>query len=237
LRLTQESTFIAFSENDVTGFNRWIPFYFELHMHYDYTASEIEDILENIANTLTLYSENRNALFSTNQLIWTAVRLSPAQYNITLVVIPDTDELMITSATSVERIVISTDKTYHEYLFSTFIIESRMTISGDIFYSSRVSIETRINAETLSINPNYGIASMAGYGINNFELIFPAGFANILEYEVIERQSMDDDVEMFATVIIFSSYEESIVFRPFIRIEYGYSNVGYIVPALPVFIN
>jgi len=238
LILDQNDTFIALSNNDASGYNRWVPFYFFLQTDLDYNVEEVEAYLkENIAE-LTLYDEKNVAILTTNELIWSPYKLEENKYNLTLVIQADLNITTFNETTKLNKVVLDIKGEKVDYLLDNYLIEARETISEDSLYSSQSTIETSILEEELSSSINYGIAGKEIESIRSLELHYPNGFANISSY-AFETSEIDGTGNLvYHAKIYFSQPSNKVVFRPFIQVNYSNGDLGgWLIPALPAYIK
>lgn len=237
LKLTQNSTYIALSSDNNTGYSRLIPFYFLFEADYDYTQEEITEMLNSSIEEVVLSFDEESAFFSASDLFWGVNHISECKYNVTLSVVPSIDELSINGIINVDSIsFISNDKEY-KYDFTNFTIDIKETAEMESFFYSSVSpIESYLN-EVFEATVQYGIVADSDFSIKGLELYYPNGFAGLVSYEILETTLDDNGLELFTIHFRFISDVQSIVFRPFIKIYYDENEVGLIPVSLPMIIN
>jgi hypothetical protein len=242
LRLTQGNTYVSISNNDMSEYSRIIPFYFSYipYSGFDvetpreqHNVESITEQFEIYLTTMSIHFKNSPIIFTTNYLNWSAFEISPNEYNITLIISPEIEDLQIDGIMLVDKIVFN-DK--YSFEFHNYIIEAKETISEKVFFITDTPIETTIN-ESLVSTGLYGILPLTGETINGFELIFPNNFSNIIKYEIVDANISDEGIFEYRVQIFFSENERNVVFRPFIKILHGNNQIAWAIPPLPTFIN
>lgn len=232
LKLDQGNAFISISKNNIDGYNRWIPFYFYLETDTDLEPEEAETLLnENIAQA-TLYSDKQNELFTTTQLIWSAYKLDAGSYNLTLVLIPELDQLDMEGVQQIDKIILRSDKSNCEYDLSNYLIEARDTIPEDQLYVSLSSMESQVQ-DDLTAQVDYGFKKN-GNDVNALDLDFPSEFTDIVNYKVNNATSTEEDTIEYSVSVLLNSKDSKTVFRPFLKVEYN-NTIGWLIPSVPVY--
>ncbi|MCL1990892.1 MAG: hypothetical protein FWG67_08400 [Defluviitaleaceae bacterium] len=235
LQLTQDNTFMSISSSNSDSFNRMIPFYFRYISSFESDEETITKLFNDYFDSVTIYFNDNSLTFTTNEISWTAGRDSLTEYNPILYIMIEIDELLMTDALTIDRIVLNRNDDY-SFEIPNFSIEARETISEEIFIVTSSPVMTTMDEE-LEIYGTYSILPVTGEEIHSFELIFPEYFANIDKYEIVDVSINEDDTYEFRVRISFSEYSETIVFRPFIRIEFGTNQVAYMIPLMPLYVD
>ena len=244
LQIDHEDTYIAISKNDISGTNRWIPFFFSFEFDTDVSAEAIEELLNNRITSASLINDEGILFFSTDDLIWSVFKVGKNLYNPTLVVVPSVSEIVTDEIIKVSKIVLYEGNNPREYNLVNYLIETHETIYEDDICSARATIGTEIQ-ENLVARVHYGLYCESDT-INSFELIFPPEFANIQEYKIIDIEHSEYDAtdhkeweEKVITYVIdvhFAVPMKKTVFRPFIGVSNSVVS-GRVIPALPAYIN
>jgi len=237
LELNQSDAYVSISSNDLTGYNRWLPFTFRLEQKGNTNNESIVALLNKNVKKATLYSETNENLFSTNELIWTALEMEDGSYNLALVIIPNLDELKLDKATNVRRITFDTiDGEKIEYTLPSYVVEARETIRENELYVATTTVEVGIQQD-LSATVTYGF--IGNIEMTDFALDYPKNFANISKHEIYEPIiSEDEGISEYQVALYFSEPAEpnqKIVFRPFLQV-YSENNSGWLIPPLPAYI-
>lgn len=129
LAYDQELAYIALSKNDVSGYNRWIPFYFVVQVAEGCSVDEVEDALSRHVREIRLFAKGGELVFSTEELIWSAFQLPGGVSNLSLVVIPECGALKCDGTVTLERLALLIDEKTVEFPISDYIIEEKETSS------------------------------------------------------------------------------------------------------------
>ncbi|MCL2051539.1 MAG: hypothetical protein FWG91_07425 [Lachnospiraceae bacterium] len=234
LQLIQIDSYIAISSNDITAYNRGIPFYLSVETKGKNNAEDVTDFFYETFDSVMLYSDAHGILFSTDSFIWAMAENTENQYNITLFIRPGLDEFIITEATKVDKIIFSANNEKMEYDLINCTVEAKETILEDKLYVASAVMLTDIN-EDLSAAISYGFFENTA-SVEGIELYYPAGFAKIEKHDFPEMTYRDDGVVYYQGYLHFLSKNEKVVFRPFIQVNYDGSS-GWVVPAVPAYIN
>lgn len=234
LILTQGDTFIAISSNDPYEHNRSIPMYFTYLSNISTNNNDITRMLNLYLASIELYFKNNSSL-KLNNLNWTSAEITPYNFNINLTVELGLEDLYFFDKAHVSHIIFNSNLNY-VFEFTNLLIESRDTISEDIFYVSSTPVIATTN-DDLTLYVRYGITPFAGGSIEGFKLIFPEEFSNLIRYEIVHYYTDDNGIYRFEIRKYFSEYRSEIFFRPFIRIEHNNGQQSYLLPFMPVLIN
>ncbi len=232
LTLDQGNAYIAFSENDITGFNRWLPFYFKITTDKELTADSAEELLNNNINQAKLYLNTNLELYKTNQLIWSAYKVDDTTFNLTLVIIPEIDALNINGVTQIDRIVLSSESSYFEYDLGNYLIEQRETIPEDELWVSASPIEAIIEGD-LTTDLYYSITQLK-YNVDEFDIDFSEQYDEIKDYTVKDDIVIEDNIVEYTVEVSLKQQPNGTVFRPFIQVKYN-NQIGYMIPVVPVY--
>ena len=232
LTLDQEIAYISISKNDISGYNRWLPFYFTFSSEDDLTEKQVEKVLNDNIKKATLNAEN-GEVYSTQQLIWSAYKLENNQYNLTLVLIPELNTLVSDEPINIKYINLYDSKDSYTYSLASYLVESKETIAEDEMYVSLSSMESDI-LEDYSVNVNYGIIGN-GNKVSDFSLEYSNDFTPVLSYVLANtNQTEDNETEYSVKIQLNGNYKKS-VFRPFLKVTYNDGKSGYLIPSLPVY--
>ena len=232
LTLDQEIAYISISKNDISGYNRWLPFYFTFSSEDDLTEKQVEKVLNDNIKKATLNTEN-GEVYSTQQLIWSAYKLENNQYNLTLVLIPELNTLVSDEPINIKYINLYDSKDSYTYSLASYLVESKETIAEDEMYVSLSSMESDI-LEDYSVNVNYGIIGN-GNKVSDFSLEYSNDFTPVLSYVLANtNQTEDNETEYSVKIQLNGNYKKS-VFRPFLKVTYNDGKSGYLIPSLPVY--
>ena len=237
LTIDQDSTYISLSKNDVSGYNRWVPFYFVLQGNDSCSESAVEEELGEKIKSIILLSEDNKTIFSTSELIWSAFKLPGGTFNLSLVVVPECGNLgnaEIVTVNSLELLV-EGNKTI-SYSLNSYVIEERDTLSDDYSYISMSTMDTTYT-EDLTALVDYGFYMTNGEKIASIQIDYPQNFSDIREYEILEIEKRSEKEHIFTIAYHFSNANPKTMFRPFIRVIYENGQTGWRVPPLPAFIN
>lgn len=231
--LDQGNAYISISKNDIEGYNRWVPFYFQLTTDKDFTIEEVESLLKEkiIQATLSIGEEE---FYETKQLIWSAYKIGENTYNLTLVLIPDIGEFPIKGVQTIDTITLSSKEKKQEYSLPSYLIEERDTITEDELFVSLSSMESDVD-EKLMAQVNYGITKNKN-DIVKFELDFPKELNDIVDYNIINTNKKDDKNE-YSVSIQLKDKDTKTVFRPFLKVSYDDGKSGWMIPSVPVYFN
>ncbi len=232
LTLDQEIAYISISKNDISGYNRWLPFYFTFSSEDDLTEKQVEKVLNDNIKKATLNTEN-GEVYSTQQLIWSAYKLENNQYNLTLVLIPELNTLVSDEPINIKYINLYDSKDSYTYSLASYLVESKETIAEDEMYVSLSSMESDI-LEDYSVNVNYGIIGN-GNKVSDFSLEYSNDFTPVLSYVLANtNQTEDNETEYSVKIQLNGNYKKS-VFRPFLKVTYNDGKSAYLIPSLPVY--
>ena len=234
LILTQGDTFIAISSNDPYEHNRSIPMYFTYVSNISTNNDDITRMLNFHLASVELYFENNSSL-QLNDLHWLSAEVNPYTFNINLTIRLGIEDFNFPNKEYVSHIIFNSN---HDYMFefTNLLIESRDTISEDIFYVSSTTVVATTN-DDLALYVRYGITPFAGGSIEGFKLIFPEEFSSSIRYEIVHSHIDDNGIYRFEIRKYFSEYRSEIFFRPFIQIEHDNGQLAYLLPLMPVLIN
>lgn len=233
LHLDQGDTYMAISDNDIDGMNRWVTFYFYLETALDYDDVEVTSVLRKTFSETTIFTD-KDETYVTETLIWTAVRAAPKSYNLTMAIIPALNEPAFTGTTQIQKIRLSGESVHTEFLPAHYIVEPLETLPGDIAHCSLATVNSGIQ-DGLTVSANYGITNGRA-DITSFALVFPMNFAGIQQYEVTSINPSEDDQIIYSVKLHFDEKTTKIVFRPFIKIVSS-DDSGYIIPPYPTYIT
>jgi hypothetical protein len=233
LRLDQGEAFIAISNNDMEGFNRWIPFFFSFQAKSDIETKYIEEFMYETINYATLYN-GKNIICTTDELVWSVGSSSDNSYTITLIVLPDLDELEIDGIVEIDTLSFSTNDKIVEYILPSYKIEARDTVPESDLYVSLSAIDAELEDDLIA-RIGYGIMQRNGK-VENFELDYPANFANIEKYIITGIEEKEDGVVEYSVDLYFADLSTKVLYRPFIKVEYS-GKTGWMIPTVPVYIS
>lgn len=232
LTLDQGNAYISISKNDMSGYNRWLPFYFKISCDAELTEAEVEEFLnENVLNA-SLYSGEDQRLYVTEQLVWSACKIDDRIFNLTLVLIPELNSFNINGVTQIDKIVLASEKSFCEYKLSSYLVEQRETISESEMYVSLSSITAKV-PENLTTQINYGIM-MKEYEISTFDIYFDKQFDDIASYQIMNAEVREDNSVYYSVAITLNKKNSRTVFRPFLKVSYS-DHIGWMVPCVPVY--
>ena len=107
LKLDQGNAYISISSNDVSGYNRWLPFYFRVEGNDNLSEREVEEILKEKTSSISLFSMKNEKLYETEKMIWSACQIDDNVYNLTLVIIPEIGGIDIGESVQINKIVLT----------------------------------------------------------------------------------------------------------------------------------
>ena len=248
LRLNQGETFMALSRNNNEAYDRWVVFYFAFETRTFTDDDTVVEFFTHHINRADLFDDKGDNLLSTDHLIWSAGKHEENLFHLTLILVPDFDELLINKQVQVKKLALSIHGTNLEFFPSNYIIEEQDTLDISMFYTARtpIIIEFPTNLKT---ELSYGIAAEDHSLVQALDLIYPKGFANLEAHTYIgafdeaETTYMKgDDIDRLENVLeyvfdlSFSAHNSKVIFRPFIEIRYN-GGSGFIIPSVPVYIE
>lgn len=232
LVLDQNEAYIAISKNDMDGYNRWLPFYFAFSMAEDLNAESVEKLLDSKIDQAVLYTQG-GELYHTEQLIWSASKQDKGKYNLTLVLIPELDSLMLDGVTNVTNITLVSGIKKNSYDLPAYLVEEKPTIAQNDLYVSLSSTESDIS-EDLTAYSNYGIMKN-GNDIQDFSLDFSQKYMSVIDCSIVNAVQTENDTAEYSVIVRLAENSEKTVFRPFIKVDYGNHESGFLVPSVPVY--
>lgn len=234
LNLDQKEAFISLSKNDISGYNRWVPFYFNLTTKEDLSEEKVEALLNEKILKASL-STNDGVFYQTDQLIFSVGKSDENFYHLTLVVIPEVGELSFDGGETITQIELSSSDNSYKYELPSYLIEERETLLEDELSVSISSMLSEIQ-ENLSASIDYGIEKN-GYEITNLNLDFPSDFSNIKDYQVVNSVQTEDGSVEYSIIAHLNDNSSGTIFRPFLHVEYGEGKSGWLIPSVPVLFN
>lgn len=216
----------------MSGYNRWLPFYFKISCDENLNEGEVEEFLNENILKVSLYSSEEQKLYETEHLVWSACKIDDKTFNLTLVLIPELNSFDINGVKQIDKIMLASDKSFYEYKLNSYLIEQRETISESEMYVSLSSIEAIVQ-ENLTTQINYGIVKR-NYEISAFDIYFPKQFDDIASYQIMDIEVVEDNSVQYSIAITLNKKNSRTVFRPFLKVSYD-DHIGWMVPCVPVY--
>lgn len=231
LTLNQGNAYIAISQNDNSGYNRWIPFYFLYMTDEEKNEGEIEELLNKNISSIALQFSGENNEYITDDLMWSVCSINKNLYSITLVLVPKVEQ-WDNGEVIVEKISLFSRNKGYEYALGNYKIEQKETLPESSLYVSLCSTET-VTSENRIANIMYGIMSN-NIEIEGFDIWFPKNFRDVMGYEVVSETYTEENGYEYYLDIELKNHNSKIVFRPFLKVEYE-DGEGWLVPSVPVY--
>lgn len=233
LKLDQGNAYISISSNDVSGYNRWLPFYFQVEGNNNLSERDVEAALKEKISSISLFSIKDEELYETEKLIWSACKIDDNVYNLTLVLIPEIESIDIDGIVQISKIIlISKDNIKHEYILDCYLVEEKETIPEDEMYVSLSSIEATVQ-EDLTSQINYGIMQNKDR-IMGFDIYYPKKFRDIVSYEIVQTDCVEENTVEYTVAVRLKEKDSKTVFRPFLKIKYD-DKIGWMIPSVPAY--
>lgn len=229
LTLDQGNAFIAISQNDVSGYNRWIPFYFHLSVDRAMSTQDVENDLKKHIQTASLVFENAQGVFQSDELIWSAAEAGEGEYNLTLVLIPEVGELPLEGVERIKTIRLSGEDGERSYDLANYAIEERLTVPESEMYVSLCGIVSFVE-EDRTARINYGFQVNENQ-VCAFDIDYAPQFDDIVRYQIEE----EDAGSTYAVRVLLREGASQTVFRPFLRVEDENGQSGWLIPSVPVY--
>lgn len=227
LTLDQGNAFIAISQNDGSGYNRWVPFYFHLSMDQAMSTEDVESYLKKYIQTASLDFGNTQGIFQSDELIWSAAEAGKGEYNLTLVLIPEVGELPLEGVGQIKTICLSGAAGKHSYDLTNYVIEERPTVPESEMYVSLCGIVSFVE-EDRTARINYGLEvnenQICAFGID-YE------FDDIVHYQIKKENTGNT----YAVTVMLKEGTSKTVFRPFLYVEDESGQKRWLIPSVPVY--
>lgn len=233
LKLDQGNAYISISSNDVSGYNRWLPFYFRVEGNDNLSEREVEEILKEKTSSISLFSMKNEKLYETEKMIWSACQIDDNVYNLTLVIIPEIGGIDIGESVQINKIVLTSESNIdNEYILDCYLVEEKETIPEDEMYVSLSSIEATVQ-ENLTSQINYGIMQNKNR-TTGFDIYYPKDFKDIVSYEIVQTDCLEENIVEYTVAVRLKEKDSKTVFRPFLKIKYD-DKIGWMIPSVPVY--